>query len=744
MAGRGTGLPTTGQGGLTPLVDFSGSVGIGERAAAEALAEISGIAQRSFDRYVMPRLQDRAVQQAEADVEAGKFERRTAVTPVGAAYNQALTQGATAKAQNDIEQGLDTLRNQHLYDPDGFTAAASEARRAAIEAAPDWMAGTVARTFDQRYTAQLGSIQSARAERDLTEAKGGMEARIDRLVVDSISATQGVPLEQGLSSAAVQGNIAQITMTIEALRDNPAFGLSPEEADALQDTTIAKIKAGAVSGQGVRVLREEGAEAALEFTRSILTDDTIPMTPAERETAFALTREQVNREIAIQQQIRGQQREQLAQQEQDLNRLLDEDAADMMLHGGPSGLTEEVVRSYGGDVAVQRWIERTGKNLEERNLYGDMSGMTPQQAAEHIASVSDRAPGADRLPSAIGGDADFDSLVSAVRFTETGGNPRQVSRDPDGSGPAGGGAVGAMQLLPATARRMAQLEGVPFDQNKLLNDPAYNERLGRRYLRTLLDRYDGNPLLAVTAYHAGEGNVDGWIQRHGDPRTGQISDQAWLARVEAAGNPRSAAYPRKVAAALPSGAADRAWAAYAGQRQVRTTDPATYVSSQYPVRAAREAWQADVAAGRTAGPTAEAFVRANLDAQERAGIAAGDRRTLPMDSLVAYAGALERYENANDRERYAATSRRIVQQFGRQGEAVLQDVLEVQGMTRYASQIAAAATRAATGAGARPPSQAQAETAQRVEAMDRAATGRSDRNVRALSDDDVLRAAGLN
>lgn len=741
MAARGTGLPSTGAGGLTPLVDFSGSVGIGERAAAEAADQVGALTQRVFDQVVVPQLQDRAVAQAAADVEAGLFQRRMAVTPVGRAYNQALEQGASARAANDIERGLDELRTANLYDPDAFSAAASDARAAAIESAPGWMAGAVAQTFDRRATAHLGSIRSARAERDLTEAKGSLEARIDRLVVDSIAATQGVDLAAALSSEGVQANIAQITGTIEALRDNPAFGLSPEEADALQDTTIAKIKAGAVSGQAVRVLREEGPEAALRFTQSILTDEALSMSQVERDTAFNLAREQVNREVAIQQQIRGAQQQQIAQQEQDLSRLLEEDRADMMLHGGPSRLTEEQVRQYGGDVAVARWIKEAGEALEERNLYGDMSGMTPQQAAEHIASVSDRASGSGRLPVAIADADDFDSLVAAVRFTETGGNPAQISRDPDGAGPAGGGAVGAMQLLPETARRMAQLEGVPFDQNKLLSDPTYNERLGRRYLRTLLDRYEGSPLLAVTAYHAGEGNVDNWIRRHGDPRTGQISDQAWLARIEATGNPRSAAYPRKVASALPSGAADRAWSAYNQQRQVRTTDPATYVATQYPVRAAREAWQADLAAGRPLTPAGEAFVKANLDAQERAGIREGSRRSLPMDSLVAYAGALERYENANDRERYAAVSRRIVQQFGKQGERVLQDVLEVQGMTAYSAQIAAAATRAAT-SGGRTPSPAQVETAQRGEAMNRAATGTSDRNVRSLSDEDVLRDLG--
>ncbi|WP_298161143.1 transglycosylase SLT domain-containing protein [Brevundimonas sp.] len=140
-------------------------------------------------------------------------------------------------------------------------------------------------------------------------------------------------------------------------------------------------------------------------------------------------------------------------------------------------------------------------------------------------------------------------LRRAMMAQETGGNPRQVSRDPDGAGPAGGGAVGALQLLPDTARAMARRLGIPFDANRLLNDVDYNVRLSDEYMGMLTARYDGDQFLAVTAYHAGEGNVDRWIQRHGDPRTGAISREAWLARV-GRNNPRSARYPREVFARL--------------------------------------------------------------------------------------------------------------------------------------------------------------------------------------------------
>ncbi len=74
------------------------------------------------------------------------------------------------------------------------------------------------------------------------------------------------------------------------------------------------------------------------------------------------------------------------------------------------------------------------------------------------------------------------------------------------------GAIGLMQLLPATAKGIAERTGGSRFRVSDLYDPEINVRYGAWYLRHLLDKY-GSERTALAAYNAGQRNVDGWLAR---------------------------------------------------------------------------------------------------------------------------------------------------------------------------------------------------------------------------------------
>jgi soluble lytic murein transglycosylase len=86
------------------------------------------------------------------------------------------------------------------------------------------------------------------------------------------------------------------------------------------------------------------------------------------------------------------------------------------------------------------------------------------------------------------------------------------------------GAVGLMQVKPATARAIAQAAGMKGRMTvSALSDPDTNVRVGTLYLAELLARYDGEVVLALAAYNAGMGNADVWAAEWARNH-GQLSD----------------------------------------------------------------------------------------------------------------------------------------------------------------------------------------------------------------------------
>jgi soluble lytic murein transglycosylase len=99
---------------------------------------------------------------------------------------------------------------------------------------------------------------------------------------------------------------------------------------------------------------------------------------------------------------------------------------------------------------------------------------------------------------------------------------RQESRFvADAKSPAG--ALGVMQIMPDTGRKIATLMGEHFRDPSLLLLPKNNIRFGACFFRMSLKELQNNPVLASAAYNAGSGMVRRWL-----PEEGLISADIWV------------------------------------------------------------------------------------------------------------------------------------------------------------------------------------------------------------------------
>ena len=85
------------------------------------------------------------------------------------------------------------------------------------------------------------------------------------------------------------------------------------------------------------------------------------------------------------------------------------------------------------------------------------------------------------------------------------------------------GALGLMQLMPATAKQVAKKLGLPKHSKTQIKEPSKNIHLGTSYLKEVQDKYNGHEVLATASYNAGPHRVKRWL-----PEDSELPSDIWV------------------------------------------------------------------------------------------------------------------------------------------------------------------------------------------------------------------------
>ena len=233
------------------------------------------------------------------------------------------------------------------------------------------------------------------------------------------------------------------------------------------------------------------------MSTSVITSSTVPQTAAKPDRIAAVAREFESLFSSMMlKAMRGTAGEgslvPASMGEKIYTSMLDDEYAGMLASGGELGLAsviEKEMRRLEAGTPSAAGLQMPAWMIDNRMLGSGTAG--PQRGSADVGQLSNRVERwGDLISSAAQTHGVDRDLVAAVIAQESGGNPYALSR---------AGAKGLMQLMDATARNLGVRHSF---------DPARNVDGGVRYLRQMLDKYDGDERLALASYNAGPGAVD--------------------------------------------------------------------------------------------------------------------------------------------------------------------------------------------------------------------------------------------
>jgi soluble lytic murein transglycosylase len=171
-------------------------------------------------------------------------------------------------------------------------------------------------------------------------------------------------------------------------------------------------------------------------------------------------------------------------------------------HQATSGFTYQDWLATAIIASQWQWHDKAIASLGQARYWDDIEIRFPLAYPEAIDSAAAKT-----------GIANY--LLLALARQESAFNPIATSS---------AGAMGLMQLMPATAKGTARKYKLPYRNKAQLHSPEINVPIASQYYLSLLERYDNNRILASAAYNAGPRRVGQWLNKS----AGKLPFDIWI------------------------------------------------------------------------------------------------------------------------------------------------------------------------------------------------------------------------
>lgn len=223
------------------------------------------------------------------------------------AYSRAVKVAAVADGENDAKMRNIAMRQEHQDDPEGYLKAATEYKKKTLEtfkAAGPQAQFALGQSIDSLTTQTYSGLLNTKQSTDLRNADASMTAGIASARDDAVAMARG----GDTTSPAFQAAMGKVQALTNERVNNPRLAYPKERADYDLQHFDGEIKASGFLYHNDQIYKENGPQAALDEAKSILTDPSLKLTPAERESFYHKAVGEVHANEAIRKQDVGEAR----------------------------------------------------------------------------------------------------------------------------------------------------------------------------------------------------------------------------------------------------------------------------------------------------------------------------------------------------------------------------------------------------------------------------------------------------